>query len=123
MTDWLWVLKNSVWLNGMAAAIAGLSWADFVSVRSSRQLGTVVKEPSISLWLVAAWALVSGGLYSAANTVKEGVLSLARLCALSIAALALHWAVRKVTTWMAVPSLIKRLAARWPVPWLEKAAW
>jgi putative inorganic carbon (HCO3(-)) transporter len=76
----------------------------------------------MSLWLVAAWALVSGGLYAAAGTVKEGVLTLAWLCALSIAVLAVLWTIRQVARWVAVSSVVKPLDLQWRLPWLEVAA-
>jgi len=79
LIDWISVGKSSLWIGGLAAILASLSWASWMGARGRTQLRTSVTTPGVQTGLNVGLALVSAGLFFSARSVWEQILWLAFL--------------------------------------------
>ena len=74
MIDWISVGKNSLWVAGLAAVLASLSWATWLAACTGRRLRETTVAPGIQACLSLGLALVSAGLFLGAGTALERIL-------------------------------------------------
>jgi len=79
LIDWISVGKSSLWLSGLAAILASLSWASWMGARGGTRLRTSAAAPGVQASLNVGLALVSAGLLFSARSAWEHVLWLAFL--------------------------------------------
>jgi putative inorganic carbon (HCO3(-)) transporter len=72
--DWIRIGKNSLWVAGLAALLAGLSWAAWLAARTGRRLREAAVAPGIQGCLHLGLAGISAGLLFSAGTALERIL-------------------------------------------------
>ena len=79
LIDWISVGKSSLWIGGLAAILASLSWASWMGAREETRLRTSTATPGVQAGLNMGLALVSAGLLFSGRSVWEHILWLAFL--------------------------------------------
>jgi putative inorganic carbon (HCO3(-)) transporter len=74
LIDWIHIGENSLWVAGLAAALASLSWAAWLAARTGRRLRQAAIAPGIQACLHLGLAGVSAGLLLSAGAALERVL-------------------------------------------------
>jgi hypothetical protein len=62
MIDWLNLFANSLWILGLAAGLAGLSYASWLASVNGEKLRTALGRPGIQATFALGGALFSAGL-------------------------------------------------------------
>jgi len=74
MINWLSLAFNSLWILGLALALAAFSYASWQASLRKEKLGYRLRQPNIQNWLNIAFALFCFGLAGTSKTWWEIVL-------------------------------------------------